>query len=70
MERRRHYWNGSWGRLTRRDVLLYESGGQWIVEDRRGGAEGRTRWFEHDEEDSAWDQVRALLSGYDDWREL
>ena len=70
MERRRHYWNRSWGRLTRRDILLYEDGGEWWVEERRGGAEGRTRWSPHKDEDGAWDEIRALLAGTDDWREL
>jgi hypothetical protein len=70
MEKRRHYWNGSWGRLARHDVLLYEDGGRWLVEDRLGGAEGRSRWIPRDDEDAALDVVRALLSGVDDWREL
>ena len=70
MERRRHYWNGSWGRLTRRDILLHEDAGEWWVEERRGGAEGRTRWSPHGDEDAAWDEIRSLLAGTDDWREL
>jgi len=39
------------------------------VEHRRGGAEGRTTWYEHDDEDRALDQLRDLLIG-DGWREL
>jgi len=70
MEKRKHYWNGRWGRLARHDVLLYEDGGQWMVEHRTGGVEGRTQWAEYVDEDAALDRVRDLLAGGDDWREL
>ncbi len=70
MEKRKHYWNGRWGRLARHDVLLYEDGGQWMVEHRTGGVEGRTQWAEYDLEDAALDRVRDLLAGGDEWREL
>jgi hypothetical protein len=70
MEKRRHYWNGSWGRLARHDILVYENGGQWVVEDRIGGAEGRSRWFPRDDEDAALELVRGLLAGPESWREL
>jgi hypothetical protein len=70
MEKRKHYWNGRWGRLARHDVLLYEDGGHWTVEHRTGGAEGRSEWSECDSEDAALDLVRDLLGGADDWREL
>lgn len=70
MEKRKHYWNGLWGRLARHDVLLFEDGGEWTIEDRRGGAEGRSRWFQHDSEEGALERVRALMAGRDDWREL
>ena len=70
MERRGHWWNGSWGRLARRDVLLYEDAGHWTVEAREGGAEGRTVWREYDDEQSARDRVAALVSVGEGWREL
>jgi len=70
MEKRKHFWNGRWGRLARHDVLLYEDGGQWMVEHRTGGIEGRTQWGEFDHEDAAIDHVRDLLAGGDEWREL
>jgi len=70
MDKRKHYWNGRWGRLARHDVLLYEDGGQWVVEDRKGGAEGRSRWAEFDQEEGAFNHVRDLLAGGDEWREL
>ena len=69
MEKRKHLWNGRWGRMARVDILLYEDGGRWMLEHRRGGAEGRTTWYEHDDEDRALDQLRDLLIG-DGWREL
>ena len=70
MEKRKHYWNGRWGRLARRDVLLFEDAGRWTVESRIGGTEGRSAWAEFDDEDAALDHVRDLLAGTDDWREL
>ena len=70
MEKRKHYWNGRWGRLARHDVLLYEDGGQWVIEDRIGGADGRSRWSEFDREETALDRVRDLLGGGSEWREL
>jgi hypothetical protein len=63
-------WNGSWGRLARRDVLLYEDAGQWVVEARSGGAEGRSAWREYDDEQSARDRVLALVSVGEGWREV
>ncbi len=70
MEKRKHYWNGRWGRLARLDVLLYEDGGLWRVERRTGGVEGRSEWSEFNDADRALDRVRDLLQGSDDWREL
>jgi hypothetical protein len=70
MDRRKFWWNGKWGRLARRDVLLYEEGGVWWVEARQGGAEGRSRWLAHIDEDSALDTVRRLTSGPERWRDM
>jgi len=70
VEKRKHYWNGRWGRLARHDLMVYEDGGQWFVEHRLGGAEGRSTWHEFPAEDAALDRVRDLLAGRDDWREL
>jgi hypothetical protein len=70
MEKRKHYWNGRWGRLARLDVMLYEDAGRWSVERRLGGVEGRTELTEFDREDDAFDRMRDLLAGSDDWREL
>jgi hypothetical protein len=70
MEKRKHYWNGRWGRIARLDVLVFEDAGRWTVERRVGGAEGRSVMVEFDDEDAAFDRVRDLLAGADDWREL
>jgi hypothetical protein len=70
VERRKYWWNGKWGRLARRDVLLYEDGGQWWVEAREGGSEGRSLWREYPDEDIAMDCVRGLIEGTDRWREM
>lgn len=70
MEKRRHYWNGRWGRLARTDVVLYEDAGRWIVEHRSGGSEGSSTMIEFDSEEAALDRVRDLLAGAGDWREL
>ncbi|MGI5211422.1 hypothetical protein [Plantactinospora sp. CA-290183] len=70
MEQRKHWWNGKWGRLARRDVYLRANADQWHVEQRAGGAEGISRFYEFDSEDAAYEAVRGLLVGPDNWREL
>lgn len=70
MEKRKHFWNGRWGRLARVDVFLYEDAGLWTVEERAGGVEGRSQVTEFDREDDAFDRLRDLMAGTDDWREL
>jgi hypothetical protein len=70
VEQRKHWWNGSWGRLARKDVYLRTDGDQWFVEQRAGGADGASRFFQFGSEDDAYDVIRALLAGPDEWREL
>jgi hypothetical protein len=70
MEKRKHYWNGRWGRLARRDIVLFEDAGLWTVEVRTGGVEGRSQMIEYEDEDAALDRLRDLLAGADEWREL
>ncbi|MCX4468901.1 hypothetical protein C5N14_10410 [Micromonospora sp. MW-13] len=70
MEQRKHWWNGKWGRLARRDVFLRVNGDQWHVEQRAGGAEGVSQFYEYPSVEEAEETVRALLAGADDWREL
>jgi hypothetical protein len=51
-------------------VLLFEDGGQWWVEAREGGSEGRGIMREYPDEDAAMDCVRGLIDGTDRWREM
>jgi len=39
----KHWWNGRWGRLTRRDVYVRTHGKRYELELREGGSEG-TSW--------------------------
>ncbi|GAB2614210.1 hypothetical protein Aab01nite_70750 [Paractinoplanes abujensis] len=70
MEQRKHWWNGKWGRSARKDVYLRVSGDQWYVEQRAGGAEGVSHFFEYSSEEDALNTVRMLLAAPGDWREL
>ncbi|RUL90979.1 MULTISPECIES: hypothetical protein [Micromonospora] len=70
MEQRKHWWNGKWGRLARRDVFLRTDADRWYVEQRAGGAEGVSRFYEYDTLDAAEETIRALLHPTDPWREL
>ncbi|WP_203718500.1 hypothetical protein, partial [Asanoa siamensis] len=70
MEQRKHWWNGKWGRAARRDVYLRTSGDTWHVEQRAGGADGVSHFYEYESEEDAYDRVRALLVGPFEWREL
>jgi hypothetical protein len=70
--RRRHWWNGHWGRLARRDLVLYEEiHGGWLLEAREGGVEGDSRWFRPPSEEDALQIADELMSDpSDQWREL
>jgi hypothetical protein len=70
MEQRKHWWNGKWGRLARKDVFLRVGGGRWQVEQRAGGAEGVSSFYDFDSEEAAYEAARALLDEDDGWREL
>jgi len=70
MERRGHWWNGRWGRLGRHDIYLHVDGDRWYVEDRLGGADGSSTWFDLDEEDVALERVRTQMSTGEEWRQL
>jgi hypothetical protein len=70
MEQRKHWWNGRWGRHVRRDVYLRVDGDAWLVEQRAGGADGVSQFYEFASEEDAYERVRALLTDSGDWREL
>lgn len=70
MERLGHWWNGSWGRLARRDVFLYADAGRWLVQAREGGADGRSLCWTYPAEPDARAQVARLLAVGTGWRSL
>ncbi len=70
METRSHWWNGRWGGLARRDIYLRVDGDRWYVEDRLGGADGTSGWYDLDDEDRALDRVRTQMGTGDGWRQL
>ncbi len=45
----RHWWNGTWGRLARRDVYIRTDGATFELELREGGTEGRSWKRSYDE---------------------
>lgn len=74
-QRKRHWWNGKWGRLARRDVLLYQDDktSRWSVEARDGGVEGERRVWELACEPDAMKLIEDLMSDPipgEAWREL
>jgi hypothetical protein len=64
-----HWWNGTWGRMARRDVYL-RTGQVWQVELREGGAEGRVMVRVFDSEADARAFVDRALAAESGWREL
>jgi hypothetical protein len=63
------WWNGTYGRLSRRDVVL-SVGVIWQVEIREGGVEGRIQAWRFDNEAEARAFVARCLEGRDDWKLL
>ncbi|MER7280327.1 hypothetical protein ABT369_38405 [Dactylosporangium sp. NPDC000244] len=68
----RRWWNGSWSRLTRRDVYVRNAAdGRWDVELRRGGPEGRVRTRGFGSEREAIEWIEATVVGAEPhWREI
>jgi hypothetical protein len=68
----RRWWNGSWSRLTRRDVYMRNAAdGRWQVELRRGGPDGRVRTRVFDSEPEAVDWIEsAVVDPGSGWREV
>jgi len=66
----RHWWNGSRGQLTRRDVYIRTDGERWEVEAQVGGAEGRSKVQQCPGRASAHILANAWLAGRTDWREM
>jgi len=70
VERRKHYWNGRWGRLARQDIFVFDDGGTWSVEYREGGGESRSQWLECADEDAVLEAVHTSMTRSDDWKEM
>lgn len=64
------WWNGTWGRMARRDVWLRTDGQRWDVWVRDGGADGRNEHTEYDTEAAARAALVELLEERWDWRRL
>lgn len=64
-----HWWNGSWGRLARRDFYLRRNpvGGQWEVEVRELS---RSLVREYATEDQAREVLRQLLDLGGDYKRI
>ena len=69
MEQRKHWWNGTWGRLAREDVALRTNGVQWEIWVRRGGAESNdNRRTVYDTEAEAREVLDKLLANGQRWQ--
>jgi len=66
----RHWWNGSWGRLDRRDVFVRTDGEHWMVEARLGGPDGRSAIRPCVDEIAALRLARHWLGDPAGWTEL
>jgi hypothetical protein len=66
------WWNGTYGRLARRDLWLHEEGGRWTVEIGMGSLDaGERQQWRYDDEASAREMVRRCLdTGGPGWRRL
>jgi hypothetical protein len=63
------WWNGTWGRLARRDVFL-RVGTLWEVEAREGGADGRSRIWRFLSEEEARAFAERCMTRPGKWRDL
>jgi len=67
------WWNGRFGRLSRRDIWLRTDGTLWRVEARRGDGDSPTWRHDYPQETQARAQVRAMIErtgGDIEWRDL
>ncbi|GGM26363.1 hypothetical protein GCM10011608_08840 [Micromonospora sonchi] len=61
MELRGRWWNGSWGRMARRDIWLLFDGRLWRVRGRLGGDEGREVSYDFTDEGPARTMVDRMM---------
>ncbi len=65
----RKFWNGRWGRLSRRDIWVRRRP-SWVVEARAGDSDSPTKRWEFDDEDEALAWVKKLMAtGGDGWKD-
>ncbi|MEU7802579.1 hypothetical protein AB0B10_25300 [Micromonospora arborensis] len=65
------WWNGSWGRIARRDIWLLLDGRRWCVRGRVGGDDGREVLHEFDDEQTARAMVSRMMgTSAGAWRDL
>jgi hypothetical protein len=66
------WWNGTYGRMARRDIWLHDEGGRWVVEISMGSLEAgeRARWPYDDEATARAMLRRCLETGGSGWRSL
>ncbi len=63
-----HWWNGLWGRMTRRDVFVrHNPAGLWEVEHRQ---HGRSRHAEFVSLEAAQQAAAGLCTGLAEWKRL
>lgn len=71
MERQKHWWNGRFANLARRDIYLWADRDAWLVEARRGSLRPASRLFACTDEDAALTLVGALVGTDEEgWREV
>ncbi|RZU72011.1 hypothetical protein EV384_0350 [Micromonospora kangleipakensis] len=71
MEVRGRWWNGSWGRMARRDIWLLSDGRLWKVRGRHGGDGGLQVSYDFTDEGSARKMVdRMMKTSAGTWRDL
>ncbi|GGJ75510.1 hypothetical protein GCM10010123_01860 [Pilimelia anulata] len=69
---RRHWWNGKWGRLARRDIFIRQTPSGVELELREGGYDGRSVRATFPTEGSAVVEAERRMQPHptDDWREV
>jgi hypothetical protein len=66
----RHWWNGNYGRLSRRDVYVRTDGSGFELELREGGSEGRTWKRVYDELWQADEEAGRHRDPAMSWRDI
>jgi hypothetical protein len=66
----KHYWNGKQGRPGRRDIFVRSDGSTWQVEQRAGGAEGISEFYERPDGESTNTLLIELLGDQSQLQEL